>query len=204
MVDVTDPTDPQQAGTYFTGGHTWDVALGSHYAYLADFGLQVIDVSNPANPQRVGSYEAKSYSYSVAVSGNYAYVGGQEGLDVIDISEPARPQRVGGNPELGNIFSVVVNGDRLFVVSEKGLIILHLFTQLPGPPVSFAPAPTVQGNTFHISLQGLPGLGVIIERSVDLLQWQTWTNGILDAVPLQFEDATAGLNGRQFYRARSP
>jgi hypothetical protein len=53
-----------------------------------------------------------------------------------------------------------------------------------------------------VSLQGLPGLRVEIERSVDLIHWQKWTNGVLGSEPMEFRDTDR--NSRKFYRAVAP
>jgi hypothetical protein len=52
-----------------------------------------------------------------------------------------------------------------------------------------------------VSVQGLTGLPVEVERSADLLNWQKWTNGVLGSSPLEFRDTR---NLRQFYRAFAP
>ena len=125
---------------------------------------------------------------------------GDSGLDVIDVSNPANPQRVGGNTRVGSAFSVALSGGKVFTVGERGLVILHSFTPLSGPALWFA-APRLEPNTFRLSVHGLPGLPVQIERSVDLLHWQSWTNGLLGSSPLEFLDPSAGVNPCQFYRA---
>jgi len=79
--------------------------------------------------------------------------------------------------------------------------ILNLFTPLSGPALWFGPAPRLEQNVFRLSVQGLPGLPVDIERSADLLQWDRWTNGVLGSNPLEFLDKSVGLTPRQFYRA---
>jgi hypothetical protein len=126
---------------------------------------------------------------------------GDSGLDVIDVSNPANPQRVGGNPRVSAAFSVALSGDKVFTIGEQGLVVLHSFTPLSDPALRFAPAPQPDSARFHLSVQGLPGLSVQIERSADLIHWQSWTNGLLDSVPLEFIDSSPGVNTRQFYRA---
>jgi hypothetical protein len=205
LIDISNPTDPQQVGLYSAIGPTFGVVLSDHYAYLADFGsFQVLDVSNPANPQPVGQYAESRYTYDVALAGPYAYVVGDSGLDVIDVSNPTNPQRLGGNTRLGTAFSVGLSGDKVVTIGEQGLVVLHSFTPLSGPALQFAPAPRLELNAFHLSVQGLPGLPVQIERSLDLIHWQNWTNGILGTGPLEFLDASDGTSPRQFYRALAP
>jgi hypothetical protein len=71
VIDVSDPANPQQVGSYDTSGEALGVAVSGDYAYVAGYnaGLQVIDVSDPANPQQVGGYNTSGYAQGVAVSG---------------------------------------------------------------------------------------------------------------------------------------
>jgi len=201
LIDLSDPANPQRVGRYSALGPTFGVVLSDHYAYLANFGLDVIDVSTPTAPQPVGRFYEGRYIYGVAVAGRHAYLAGDFGLDVIDVSNPANPQRVGGNMQAGSAFSVALSADRVFTVGERGLVVLYSFTPLLGPALQFAPTPRPDPTVFHLSVEGLPGLPVQFERSADLLHWQSWTNGVLGTSPLEFLDASRGVNPRQFYRA---
>jgi hypothetical protein len=123
-------------------------------------------------------------------------------LDVFDVSNPTHPQRLGGNGSFSNApfsaHAVFVTGPFVYVASYRGLEILHPFTPLTGPALSFAPLQVGQ-DSVRVQLQGLPGLPVELERSADLRHWQTWTNGVLGSVPFEFTDPDA--NSHQFYRA---
>ncbi|MCZ7636653.1 MAG: hypothetical protein M5U12_11875 [Verrucomicrobia bacterium] len=201
VIDVSNPANPRRVGGYDTSGIAYGVAVSGHYAYVADSwtGLQVIDVNDPAHPQRVGGYDTGGGAAGVAVSGDYAYVAdGWAGLQVIDVSDPANPRRVGGNSSFDGQ-AVCVGSDHVFVAAGRdGLIILHPFTPLAGPPLSFGrvqPGPT----GVDLVLEGLPGLRVDLERSSDLHHWQSWTNTLLGTGPVELTDPET--NPRQFYRA---
>jgi hypothetical protein len=73
--------------------------------------------------------------------------------------------------------------------------------ELSGPALSFA-LPVLEGSSLRLSVQGLPGLRVEVQRSANLLNWQSWTNGVLGSSPLEFRDVDP--NPRQFYRALAP
>jgi hypothetical protein len=201
--------DPVLRGKWplFSRGPALAVAVSGNYAYLADeyAGVQVIDVSKPSNPQRIGGYDTSGRALGVAVLGNYAYVADYlAGLQVIDVSNPANPQRAGGNGSF-DAYSVVVSGEKVYVgANPNGLAVLNLFTPLSGPALWFAPAPRLEQNGLRVWVQGLPGLPVQMERSANLREWQSWTNGVLGSTPLEFLEASAGLNPRQFYRAVAP
>ena len=93
-----------------------------------------------------------------------------------------------------------ISGDKLFVAGgDRGLIIFNTFTPLAGPALSFSSSLGLEASGFRVSIQGLPGLPVQIERSSNLFDWQSWTNAVLGSSPLEFLDSTASSN--QFYRA---
>jgi hypothetical protein len=96
VINVSNPANPQWAGSYDTSGRAYGVALSGNYACVADLeaGLQVLDVSDPANPQWVGGCNTRGYSaVGVAVSGNYAYVAdGDWGLAIFNLPSAPRPQ----------------------------------------------------------------------------------------------------------------
>jgi hypothetical protein len=184
VIDISNPANPQRLGGYpmqqFAGAPL-AVAVSENYAYVADdfAGLHVIDVRNPAVPRRVGGYDVDNdfeesragFRAGVAVSGDYAYVRRDVGMEVIDVSNPTNPQGVGGNSAAANAEGVFVTTNHVFVAAgERGLSILSPFTPLSGPPLWFAPSTRLEQGGVVISLQGLPGLRVEIERSVDLLR----------------------------------
>ena len=97
---------------------------------------------------------------------------------------------------------VALSDNHVFVAAyDRGLFILNHFTPLSGPALSFA-LPALEGSSLRVSVQGLPGLRIEVQRSPDLLNWQTWTNGVLGSSPLEFRDPDPNL--RQFYRAFAP
>ncbi len=96
---------------------------------------------------------------------------------------------------------LTISGDKVFVAAaSQGLFILNAFTPLSGPAISLAPAPHLDGNTFHVRVQGLAGLPVLLERSADLLLWEGWTNCVLETNPLELQDSGPGLTLCRFYR----
>jgi hypothetical protein len=158
-------------------------------------------ISNPDNPFAtwVSDHATSGAVWGVAVSGDHAYVADEKaGLQVLDIRDPADPQRVGGNTGF-SARGVVATEDYVFVSTDQGLAILHQFTPLTGPPLSFGPV-HAGPNGMKLLLQGLPGLNVDIERSGDLQQWQSWTSELLGTGPMELTDPEA--NPWQFYRAK--
>jgi hypothetical protein len=200
ILDVSDPSNPRRVSGYYAAGARDVLAVSGNYAYVAfSTGVLIIDVSDPAEPQWVSDNDTMGYAPDVSVSGNYAYVATRySGLQVFDVSDPANPQRVGGNTAF-SARGVVATEDYVFVTTDRGLVILHQFTPLIGPALSFGPVRAGQ-HGMELSLQGLPGLNVDIERSSDLQHWQSWTSGLLGTGPLELTDPE--VNSWQFYRAK--
>jgi hypothetical protein len=91
IIDVSDPRNPQEVGSYDTPGSTRNLAVAGSYAYMADgsTGLRVIDVSDPQDPQEVGYYDTPGYAFGVAFAGGYAYVADYwSGLQTIEFHGP--------------------------------------------------------------------------------------------------------------------
>ncbi len=77
IVNTANPSSPTVIGACpISGGYSRDVALSSHYAFVAAYasGLRVIDVANPAAPVEVGYYDTPGSAYGVAARANIAYV----------------------------------------------------------------------------------------------------------------------------------
>jgi hypothetical protein len=102
IIDVSTPTSPRQAGTYF-GGPVSRMTVAGNYVYLAGWaGFSIVDVSNPAEPVHIGSYETESGgALDIEVVGDYAYMPTHEahmgglysyGMHIVDVSTPTAPQ----------------------------------------------------------------------------------------------------------------
>ena len=158
---------------------------------------------NSALPAPWTGTNALKHATSVAVSGNYAYVTASYSnrLTVLDISDPPNLRRVGGNSAF-LASHVATSEDRLFVAGwPSGLMILNLYRPLTGPALLFAPHSRPEQNTLRFSVEGLPGLRVLIEHSADLLYWQSWTNVTLGNGPVELSDPGAPTSAQRFYRA---
>lgn len=209
VLDISVPTYPRRVGSCITNGLV-DLALSGQYVYGATTkGLQIIDIADPLNAKLLGAVTTRIIPNSVAVVGNYAYLLGDisladpgekiAGLEVIDVSDPSNPRRVGGNKAFyGQVLANL--GDKLMVTDvETGMTMLNLFA--PGPALSLNASPGPGPDTFSLSVRGIPGVPVELERSSDFSSWQRWTNLTLGANPLELTDSVAGETSRRFYRA---
>lgn len=99
IMDISDPSCPDNVGSYDTPSKAWDTYVSGDYAYIADGKkLQILDVSNPLHPFYVGSwpshdYYDNNYIRDVNVIGDHAYVLGSKRccIFVLDISDPSSP-----------------------------------------------------------------------------------------------------------------
>jgi hypothetical protein len=67
IVDVTDPSAPELAGSYDTEGYAFGVAVSGNYTYLADEynGLVIVDITDPSAPAFAGRYDTEGYAFDV-------------------------------------------------------------------------------------------------------------------------------------------
>ena len=130
IIDVSDPTDPQETGSFDTPGTAYGVFVSGDYAYVADFqsGLRIIDISDPENPDEVGSFDTPGRAYAVYVVDDHAYVAdGTSGLRIIDVSNPAEPGEVGSYNTPGQSFDVFVVDNYAYVADQtEGLRIIDV------------------------------------------------------------------------------
>ncbi len=70
LVDIVDPTNPQLIGSIVTQSESWDVAIHSNTAYVADHGsgVTMINISVPTIPQIVGTLGPHGYCADVAAN----------------------------------------------------------------------------------------------------------------------------------------
>ncbi|MFO7638158.1 MAG: hypothetical protein R6X14_02470 [bacterium] len=87
IIDIANPLDPYEAGSYPIPGYAFDVATGGNLAFVAagNAGLRVIAVGDPGKPYEAGYYDTPGYASSVALDNNYALVAdGDAGLRIIE------------------------------------------------------------------------------------------------------------------------
>jgi hypothetical protein len=137
ILDVSDPTSPQELGELITS-QTYELTVRGSYAYLvdgADFGdggLRIVDVSDPTTPVVSSLFGTCSVALGLDVSadGNTAYVACADGgVYVVDTTDKTNPVLLGslilaGNPILPDYnvaHAVRVAGTTAFVGHEYGV-----------------------------------------------------------------------------------
>ena len=99
VIDVGDPSNPQESAAFDTSQHAVQVTLDQNMAYLAagQEGLWAIEVGIPMDPQLMNQILGLWFhGIEVAPTEDYAYAAsGEYGLQVIDVDNPTDPQLVG-------------------------------------------------------------------------------------------------------------
>jgi hypothetical protein len=147
IIDISHPTKPYMAGSYFSPGTTYDIKISGEFAFLAngERGLQIIDISDPAHLRKVGDYDTQGNALGVAISGKHAYVAdGGIGLKVIEIRNPYHPILVGTYDTTGNILGVAVSGRYVFVADGYSGVQIMRVIPTPCPSVKYIDPSTLQ------------------------------------------------------------
>ena len=153
IIDVSDPSNPSEAGSVLAPEMPYAVALSGSHAYLADFtGVQVVSITDPANPQIVGFVDTPGAARDVEIAGSLAYVAGG-GLQVVDVSNPTAPALVGDGLALVGGGHLAVQGQlALMARGFYGLTAIDIST--PSSPQVVATLDTLQGDTYAVVIDG--------------------------------------------------
>ena len=149
IVDVTDPSNPQEISSYVTPDAVMKLFKDDHYLYIANrkAGLRIIDVSDPFNPVEIGSNDTENTS-DIFVSYPYAYLVAGGDLRIVDISDPTNPVVVGIGI-LINEFSpwgVYVIDNYAYIALSGGLQIFDVSD--PSTPVELGLSRTEQAGAW--------------------------------------------------------
>lgn len=220
VIDIGNPAQPRRVGQISVSQPSslnffLDVAVSGRFVFAAEFGnalfgggMNVVDVSDPTRPVRVATVPFDNLD-SLAVADGLAYLAGpgEPGdLAVFDVTNPAAPKRVGTGPApAGGNPSLVISGGRLFHCNWQGFRILTL-PKLP-PALAFAVPSRLEEGGLRLTLRGSAGQAFEIQRSTDLVKWETWITGTLqdsDTAGKELFDESASQTTQRFYRARQP
>ncbi|MBN2363363.1 T9SS type A sorting domain-containing protein [candidate division WOR-3 bacterium] len=101
IIDVSNPSNPQEIGFCSTPGYAFGVFVKDNYAYIScdvyDY-FCIVDISNPSNPVITSYTQIFGSGYNVFVSGNYAYLAVGDylgGLYIYNVSNPYEPAMTG-------------------------------------------------------------------------------------------------------------
>ncbi len=130
VIDISDPTHPNDVGFLRTPGYAEGVDVAGNYAYVAagGAGLRVVDVSDPSHPKQISFVYTLGYALDVKVVGNIVYVAGAgAGLRVVDVSDPTQATEVGAYDTPGYAYGVTVADNIAYVADGwQGLRVIDV------------------------------------------------------------------------------
>ncbi|MFX1253284.1 MAG: LVIVD repeat-containing protein [Promethearchaeota archaeon] len=91
IMDVSDPLNPIETGSYSDGGRAMDVHITGTIAIVSDRfdGLEILDIQDPSNPTELYQYYDGGNATDIHVVGNLIFVAdGFNGLEIIQIEIP--------------------------------------------------------------------------------------------------------------------
>ena len=118
-------------------------------------------------------------------------------MHVIDIHDPTHPRRVGGNSVFRADAVEAANGQVYLGTINHGLVILDLYQ----PPRLESPQLHPEG--FHLTLRGVTGQIMRLERSRNLLDWEMAATVPVPTSGQTLIDPAATTEPFLFYRAVS-
>ena len=150
ILNVADPTNPFEVGSYHGTPTVVAVALDGDRAYLScsNAGLRVLDISDPTLPREIGQDLSLVGRYGLAVRGNYLFAADIAGLRVYDISNPAQPIQVAEFLQYFNTDSLAIRGNTVFLTGRIGLSLLAI-------DITDPEFPTVLGDLDTIPLDSV-------------------------------------------------
>ena len=90
VIDISDPTEPEEIGFYDTPGEALSVTVRGDLAFVADHyeGLRVINITNPRQPEEVGFYDTPGYAHDVFCSEGLIYVADLTNVGIYRFTHP--------------------------------------------------------------------------------------------------------------------
>lgn len=158
IIDVSNPSSPQQVGIRASGERTRGVYVSGTYAYMADFwwgGLQIVDVSNPSSPVYQGGYHVDNRGYyeKVAVVNNYAFIAASDfSLQIIDVSNPSAPAYTGSYNESDYLNgSPFLKDSYLYIATNwTGFNILDVSNPMMPINIGHTPLPSAAADVYVV------------------------------------------------------
>jgi hypothetical protein len=129
ILDITNPTNPNNVGLCEIEGDGQDVAVLNDYAYVpcGDDGMRIISVVDPSNPVEVAFFQSSESARRVSVFDDYALLVDGDYLKIINISDPTNPELAGSfDSEVSIMDLVVVDNYAYLAADSDGLKIIDI------------------------------------------------------------------------------
>ena len=129
LVDVSDPTAPEELAVVPTTGEADDADVYGSLMAIADRtrGLVLVDVSDPENPTEVGVTSIRGYANALASGEDLVYFAdGNNGLGIYDVSDPESPFETGFSGSGYTSLDICISGS--FAYTSDGSTGIHIFS----------------------------------------------------------------------------
>jgi hypothetical protein len=215
ILDISNPSRPREVGRQELNVNARDVVLTGDQAFWGGpRGVHVENVSNPSRPVQVGSIFGFMPTL-LATSRSHLFVADYDAalnvsLKVYAPNPSGLPTEVASTSKrFSDISRLLWANGKLFATagfgSDGGLLIFS-DPFAPAPPNLSGIRRDPSGGV-RLTLTGAAGSPFTVERSPDLLRWETWSEGTLqetDAAGRELLDDTASTTPYSFYRIRKP
>lgn len=209
-LDISNPSSPREVGRRELNVDARDVALsGDQVFWSGPQGVHVENVSNPSRPVQVGTIF--KFMPALATSRGHLFVSDYytTGLKVYALNPSGLPTEMGSTSKRNSDISRLLwaNG-KLFAIANSmdGGLLIFSDPFAPAPP-NLSDIRRDAAGAVRLTLKGAAGSPFTVERSPDLLRWETWSEGTLqetDAAGRELIDDTASTTPYSFYRIRKP
>ena len=193
IIDVSDPTAPQEIGSHSTRGYAEAIAVLDSLALVANRGdgLTVLDVSDPSRPAEIDHIETPGWAQDIAVEGDTAVVADQRaGIHIIHIANSGELRLLSTYATQGHAGAVTIsNGIAYVAIGDAGLEIIDVSD--PENPVHLATVAlsgdardvVVHGTTAYVA-SGYRGVRIIDISAPEMAQEIGWFGTTEEAVGL--------------------
>jgi hypothetical protein len=193
LLDVTSPETIPAVGHAKAEEQTWDVALGSDLAYVADrlSGLQIVDLTDPAHPASVASLPMFG-AFHVALDSTHVYVGNQwSGLQIVEVADPKHPVVTGSVFISTGVRGMALRGGLVYA-GTRGLDIVEVIDEASPRVIASLPMEEFTAGVAAGAEQG-PDRDFVYLTDVDGDFW------VIDVAPAESLHAVAQLSLPTFY-----
>lgn len=123
IIDVTNPSSPQNVSLTNTAGITSDVVVSTGYAYVADSynGMLIMDVSNPQAPVLKSKFTGSGQILAVYANNNNVFCADNNyGVENVNVSNPNSPVEAGYLQTNSSATGIMYFGGYIFMAAAEG------------------------------------------------------------------------------------
>lgn len=127
-VDISNPSNPRDAGYLELNGIPQKVFIRDGYALAGDYnnGVHICELNPPDSITRTALIERVSEFMTFAMSGDFVYVPYRFGISVYDVGRPDSPEEVGLYPVIGDCQALCIEGGYAYTMDYYGLRVIYI------------------------------------------------------------------------------